>query len=119
LVAADVYKTYPGFPSAFSTLTADVPTSATAAFRRSGVTFHLLHHPTTSGGLLTSTWARSQEVGFRIVALIDHLPNLDFRLKPFGNISTREDWCAPERVKWQPIYVCQGCFWLLNGIAIA
>ena len=113
------HRTYPDFPSALATLAAEVPTSATTAFRRSGVTFHLLHHPTTSGGLLTSTWARSQDVGFRVVASIDQLSNLAFRFKRFGNLSSWEEWCGPEMVKRQRVYVCQGRSWWCSGIAIA
>jgi hypothetical protein len=54
--------------------TAEVPTSATANFNRSGLTPPLLHHPTASAGLFASTQARSHEVGFVVPTCMHDLP---------------------------------------------
>jgi hypothetical protein len=68
-----------------------VPTSATTAFRRSGVTLHLLHHPTTSWGLRTSTWARSHDVGFLIVvSMFNPLNGPPFRAELYLMIAGKQ-----------------------------
>jgi hypothetical protein len=74
IIARHSQLVYLVLPNAFSTSIADVPTLATTAFSRSGVMRHLLHQPTTSWGLFTFTWARSQVVSFLTVAAMLRSP---------------------------------------------